>query len=219
MEGVIILKKLTALVLALALSVSYSAMAQAVPSKTIADLTRFEVTAENQPGDPDIFFLPLNEAAGEELPEYQKHLDICQMEIEKLAASESIERYFAKVTDSAAEPVDLRALLGIEKNAALNVFEFCPAIAGGFQEECGKVTVSMLFSTPYEEGEKVLVLIGIVTELEDGTYSVDWQAFEGIGQEALEEREETCGCVRVELTPEIVLAIQDGIALLAVVSR
>lgn len=214
------MKKILALVLALALSVSFCVMAQAAPSKTISDLTRFEVTAENQPGDPSIFLLPLNEAAvGEKMPEYQMHMDICQAEIERLTVSESVERYFANVTDSEAEPVDLRALLGAEENAALNVFEFCPAIAGGFQEKCGKVTASMLFSTPYEEGEKVLVLIGIVTVREDGTYSVAWQAFEGIGQKAVEDQEETYGCVRVELTPETVLAIQNGIALLAVVSK
>lgn len=214
------MKKILALVLTFALSISAAAVAQAAPSKTISDLTRFEVTAENQPGDPNIFLLPLNEAAvGEKMPEYQKHMDICQAEIEKLAGSESVERYFGNVTDSEAEPADLRALLGADENAALNVFEFCPAIAGGFREECGKVTASMLFSTPYEEGEKVLVLIGIVTVLEDGAYRVDWQAFEGIGQKAVEKQEETYGCVRVELTPEIVLAIQDGIALLAVVSK
>lgn len=216
------MKKLISLVLvaAFCLSAAVVAQAEAAPSKTTSDLTKFEVVAENQPNDTEIFLLPVNEMTmGESQEKYQESVDACQVEIEKLTASESVESYFANVTDSEGEPVDLRALLDVEADAALNVFEFCPVIAGGFREDCGKVTASMLFSTPYEKDEKVVVLIGIVTVLEDGTQSVVWQAFEGIGLDAVEDQEETYGCIRVELTPEIVLAIEEGTALLAVVSK
>ena len=215
------MKKIVCLVLMLALCLSTAAMAEDVPSKTTTDLTRFDVVAENQPGDPDIYLLPVNEVTvGEMLTDYQAHIDVCQVEIEKLALSESVEAYFAGVTDSEGNPVDLRALLGLEADTdLLNVFEFCPAIAGGFEEDCGKVSATMLFSTPYEKDEKVLVLIGIVTLHEDETQTVAWQAFEGIGQGAVEGQDETYGSVLVELTPEIVKAIQEELALLAVVSR
>ena len=77
----------------------------------------------------------------------------------------------------------------------------------------------MFFSTPYEKDEKVLVMIGIVTVLENGTQDVAWQVFEGIGLGAVESQEESVGSIQVELTPEIVMAIQNEIALLAIVSK
>lgn len=215
------MKKFVCLVLALTLCLAATALAESVPSKTTSDLTRFDVTAENQPDDANIYLLPVTAATvGERLADYQDHLDVCQVELEKLAASESAEAYFGDVTDSEGNPVDLRALLGVESDAdLLNVFEFCPAIAGGFREDCGKVTATMLFSTPYEKDEQVLVLVGIVTRNEDNTQTVAWQVFEGVGQGAVEEQNETYGSVLVEFTPEIVQAIQNGLALLAIVSR
>ena len=215
------MKKLVCFVLILALCLSTAAMAESLPSKTTADLTQFDVVAENQPNDPGIYLLPVNEVTvGDTLPDYQERIDVCQVEIDKLAAAESVEAYFEAVTDSEGNPVNLREMLDLKTDAdLLNVFEFCPAIAGGFQENCGKVTATMLFSTPYEKDEKVLVLIGIVTIHEDGTQTVVWQMFEGIGQGAVDSQEETYGSVLVELTPEIVKAIQDELALLAVVSK
>lgn len=214
------MKKLVCFVLAFMLCLSTAAMAESVPSKTTSDLTRFDVVAENQPNDPGIYLLPVNEVTvGERLPDYQERIDICQVEIEKLSGSETVESYFADATDSEGNPVDMKALLGVDEDAMLNVFEFCPAIAGGFREDCGKVTATLLFSTPYEKDEKVLVLIGIVTILEDGTQNVAWQVFEGIGLGAVEGQEEIYGSIRVELTPEIVAAIQNELALLAVVSE
>lgn len=215
------MKKFICLVAALVLCLSTVALAESYPSKTTSDLTRFDVVAENQPDDANIYLLPVNEVTvGEMLPDYQERIDICQVEIEKLAAAETVEAYFGEVKDSEGNPVNLREMLGLEADEEiLNVFEFCPAIAGGFQEDCGKVTATMLFSTPYEEGEQVLVLIGIVTVNEDGTQTVAWQVFEGVGQGAVEGQEETYGSIQVELTPEIVEAIQNETALLAVVSK
>lgn len=214
------MKKLVCLILALTTCVSAAAMAESVPSKTVADLTHFDVIAENQPGDATIYLMPVNEVTmGEMLPEYQERIDICQKEIERLAASETVESNFGEVTDADGNVVDLRALLDVDADAALNVFEFCPVIASGFREDCGKVTATMFFSTPYEKDEKVLVMIGIVTVLENGTQDVAWQVFEGIGLGAVESQEESVGSVQVELTPEIVMAIQNEIALLAIVSK
>ena len=124
----------------------------------------------------------------------------------KLAASDSIEAYFGA-------NVDLKALVAANQ---MNVFEFKPIIAGNYDVAYGKVTAKMLFSTPYEAGEKVAVMIGLVNENADGTITVDWNAFEGVGIAA--DQIEAAGSIQVELDAETVLAIQNGIALLAVVS-
>lgn len=229
------------MILVLLMSVSAVAMAESVPSKTVLAMTQFEVVAENQPDDANIFLLPVNEATvGEALPQYQEYIDACTLEIEKMAASENVESYFGEVVDAEGNVVDLRALLEVEDDVALDVFEFCPAIAGGFQEECGKVTAKLLFSTPYEKDEKVLVLIGVVTKLDetaeptaeptevpeteidvlaDETQSVKWHVFEGVGMDMVEDQEETYGSIQVELTQEIVNSIQNEMALMAVVSK
>ena len=212
------MKKVVAILLALILCLSAAALA-ATPSKTNSDLTRFDVIAENQPGDKGIYLLPVNEVTvGETLPDYQDRIDICEVEIAKLAASETVEDYFEGATDAEGNEVDLREMLGAKEDVKLNVFEFCPAIAGGFQEDCGKVTATMLFSTPYEKDQPVALMIGLVTIHEDGTQEVVWQAFEGVGLGEIEGDEGTYGAIRVELTQEIVNAIQDEIALVAVVS-
>ena len=159
------MKKMVCLVLALLMCVSAVALAESVPSKTVFALTHFEVTAENQVGDENVFLLPVNESTvGEALPNYQEYIDVCELEIQKMADSEDVVSYFGEVTDAEGNVVDMRELLGVEADEPLDVFEFCPAIAGGFQEDCGKVTATLLFSTPYEKDEKVLVLIGIVNQ-------------------------------------------------------
>ena len=46
-----------------------------------------------------------------------------------------------------------------------------------------------------------------------------WVAYEGVGAEVENAGVEEQGCIQVELNPEIILAIQEGTALLAVVSK
>lgn len=215
------MKKLACLILALALCISSSAMADTIPSKTTADLTKFDVVVENQPqpGEPHPYLLPVNELTfSHGLPHHERQLEILRLEIAKLSRM-GIDSYFATATDSNGRLVDLRTMLGLEAGAALNVFEFCEVVAGGFEEDCGMVTATMLFPTPYEKGEKVDVLIGIVTLLGDDAYTVDWQAFKGVGMDFVTMQEETHGSIRSVFTPEIVWAIENGIALLAVVSN
>ena len=156
----------------------------------------------------------------------------------------------------------------------LNIFEFMPIIAVGYEDEFGNVTLKMLFSTPYEKDEKVVAMIGLVDahenideviaeNVDDETdeadvsmqlasdeeraeeiQSVVWTAYEGIGVEIPEallaaaqsivaqqteqqgdaeltaegEPEVEMGCIQITLEPEMVKAIQEGIALLAIVS-
>lgn len=197
------MKKFACMLLALLLCLtSVAALAEYTPSKKAADLTKVEVTAENLPADSGFFIRIVNE----DETEYQKQLSICEAEVAKLAASDSVETYFGA-------NVDLKALVAANQ---MNVFEFKPIIAGGYDAAYGKVTAKMLFSTPYEAGEKVAVMIGLVNENADGTITVDWNAFEGVGIAA--DQVEAAGSIQVELDAETVLAIQNGIALLAVVS-
>ena len=74
----------------------------------------------------------------------------------------------------------------------------------------------MMRPTPYEAGEKVAVMIGLVTENENGETTVAWKVFEGVGIAA--EQVEDMGSIEVELDAETVLAIENDIALLAIVS-
>lgn len=197
------MKKFACMMLVLLLCLtSVAALAEYTPSKKAADLTKVEVTAENLPANSGFFIRIVNE----DETEYRKQLDICKEEVTKLAAASSVDTYFG--TD-----VDLKALVAAKQ---LNVFEFKPVTAGGYDAAYGKVTAKMLFSTPYEVGEKVAVLIGLVTENADGSTVVDWKAFEGVGVAA--DQVEAAGSIQVELDAETVLAIQNGIALLAVVS-
>lgn len=213
------MKKLVCFVLGLTLCLSASAMAESLPSKTTSDLTRFEVVAENQPNDPDIYLLPVNEVTvGGKLTDYQEILDICQVEIDRLSACETVEAYFEGVKDGEGQIGDLTVVLDAQEQS-LNVFEFCPVIAGGFKEGCGNVTATMLFATPYEKDEQVLVLIGIVTSHDDATQTVEWTMFDAVGLEPVENQVETAGRIQVELTEKTVLDIQGKTALLAVVSK
>lgn len=199
------MKKIVSLLVVLLMCLTTGAIAESVPSKTTGDLTQFEVAFANMPADTGFFILP----DAQDEAEYQNRLDICQKEVITLSQAKSITEYFGEVKDASGAVVNMAAQLGSD---TLNVYEFCALSAGGYEEANGAVTAKMLFSTPYEVGEKVLVMVGIVTVNQNGAQSVEWFVYEGVGAEEQ-------GCIRVELNPEIVLAIQNGTALLAIVSK
>lgn len=197
------MKKFTCALLVLMLCLSsVAALAEFVPSKTTEDLTRIEATAENLPEGASfaVYVISADEEA------YQEQVAACEAELAKLASAESIETYFG-------EDIDLKSMLNTD---TLNVYEFAPIAADGFDVSYGSVTAQMLFSTPYEEGQKVVVMIGILTENEDGTSSIVWKAFEGVG--IATDSVETAGSIQVELDAETVDAIQNGTAFIAIVS-
>lgn len=206
------MKKIVCILVALMLCLSAVAFAESVPSKKVDDLTKVTVTGVNLPADSG-FFLRLIVDNEEE---YQHLVEICQKEIEKLALSESIIDYFGVVKNTNEDVVDMVTQLESE---TLNVYEVWPVIAGGYEEDYGAVTVEMLFSTPYEKNEKVLVLIGLVTENQDNTQNVEWVAYDGFGMDLENAGTEGWGGIQAELDPEIILAIQNGTALLAIVSK
>lgn len=206
------MKKIACIVLALLLCLSMAAMAESVPSRTTTDLTTVTVAAENMPADANFTLTPITEVDPANMtPEMQVRVEACNAEIAKLNESGNAVEYFGEVTDANGNAVSLTELLGTDE---VNVYEFFPLSAEGFEVEYGAVTATMVFSTPYEEGQQVAVLVGIVTENADGTQSVAWQVFDGVGTSAAEG-----SGIKVTFTPEILEQVQNGTALMAIVSR
>lgn len=210
------MKKIVCLTLALLLCLSAVALAEeAVPSKNTSDMVVVEVDPAlntNVPADSGFVVIPVLEEDEAQAVEYADNIALCQEEIVKLMESAAggtdasgVEAYFGEVRDSEGNVVVLSEALSAP---ALNVFEFMPLVAANYDEAYGNVTLTFQFKTPYAQDEPVLVMIGL-RNAETG--EMEWTVFEGIG--VGEE-----GAVQVEFTPEILKAIQDGNALLAVVS-
>lgn len=202
-------KIITGMTLLLAfLLCTMTASARTIPSVTLGDLTQIEVTVEN-PQDGAGFFLRL---VAETEEEHAARWDACRTEIDRIAQAQSLQSYFAQAVDTQGVPFDVEAFLDAQ---ALSCHEFAPIIAGNYAEEMGLVTASFLFPTPYEKDEQVVVMIGLVSVDEAGVQSVMWTAHPGIGVEADDQSIR----IHTELTPEMVIGIQEGVALLAVISE
>lgn len=210
------MKKIVCLTLALLLCLSAVALAEeVVPSKNTSDMVVVEVDPAlntNVPADSGFVVIPVLEEDEAQAVEYAENIALCQEEIVKLMESAAggtdasgVEAYFGEVRDSEGNVVVLSEALSAP---ALNVFEFMPLVAANYDEAYGNVTLTFQFKTPYAQDEPVLVLIGL-RNAETG--EMEWTVFEGIG--VGEE-----GAVQVEFTPEILKAIQEDNALLAVVS-
>ncbi len=209
------MKKIVCLVLAALLCLSMAALAEeAVPSKNTSDMVSVEIDPAlnpNLPADSGFVAFPVLEEDATQAEEYAESIALCQEEIVRLMAAaggtdaSGVEAYFGTVRDSEGNEVALSEALQAQM---LDVFEFMPLVVQNYDEACGDVTLTIQFKTPYEEGEPVLVLIGI-RNAETG--EMEWTAFEGAGVGE-------AGAVQVTFTPEILTAIQENVALLAVVS-
>lgn len=125
--------------------------------------------------------------------EDQAKVDVCNAEITKLGATTPAE-YFAGV--------DFAAVLG---TADVKVYEFVPVTMTGYDEAAGDVKATLTFATPYAADSKVVVMVGLV----DG---------EAITWTALEATVNAEGAVEVVFPAALMTGIQNGTALLAVVS-
>ena len=209
------MKKIVCLVLAALLCLSMAALAEeAVPSKNTSDMVSVEIDPAlnpNLPADSGFVTFPVLEEDATQAEEYAESIALCQEEIVRLMAAaggtdaSGVEAYFGTVRDSEGNEVALSEALQAQM---LDVFEFMPLVVQNCDEAYGDVTLTIQFKTPYEEGEPVLVLIGIQNA---GTEAMEWTAFEGAGAGE-------AGAVQVTFTPEILTAIQENVALLAVVS-
>ena len=210
------MKKIVCLTLALLLCLSAVAWAEeVVPSKNTSDMVSVEIDPALNPAlpvDSGFVVIPVLEEDEAHLAAYPEHIALCQEEIAKLMESAAggtdasgVEAYFGEVRDSEGNRVMLSEALSAQ---ALNVFEFMPLVVSNYDESYGNVVLTFQFKTPYAQGEPVLVLIGMQNA---ETEEMEWTAFEGVGVG-------DAGAVQVEFTPEILTAIQENIALLAVVS-
>lgn len=209
------MKKIVCLVLAALLCLSMAALAEeAVPSKNTSDMVSVEIDPALNPNLPEnsgFVAFPVLEEDATQAEEYAESIALCQEEIVRLMAAaggtdaSGVEAYFGTVRDSEGNEVALSEALQAQM---LDVFEFMPLVVQNYDGAYGDVTLTIQFKTPYEEGEPVLVLIGI-RNAETG--EMEWTAFEGAGVGE-------AGAVQVTFTPEILTAIQENVALLAVVS-
>lgn len=195
------MKKLICLVLVLLCFASVAA-AESVPSKTTADMvTVTEIKTGTGVVASNLVIAPVTSAAVD-----TEAAENCSREIEKLVASASVVEYFGEVKDSEGNEVKIVELLNSE-NVTVN--EFVPLVVDNYSAAYGSVTVSFTFSTPYEANKPVLVLVGITNPT---TGEIEWVALEGVGTGV-------DGGIAVEFTPEILEAIQNGTAMMAVVSE
>lgn len=184
------MKKIIALVLSLVLLCSASAVfADATPSKTTADLVAAEVAVEN----PVEGKTPALEAATE-----QADLDAAAAELAKLT-EQGVDAYFGAEAVAA-----VAAILG--EGAEVSVDEFLPIKVVDYEEGMGDATITLEFPTAYAAGEKVAILVG----LPEGD-AIVWNVYEGVGLEN--------GQVQFTLPADVMLAIVNGTALVAVVSK
>lgn len=192
------MKKLICLVLAMLLCVSAVA-AMAAPSPTTDD---FNTTQTNKPKTSALVVKTI--ALDSE--EYKALVEKCMAELQKLQEAGSAAVYFGEVIDSEGNKVSFAELFGED---GLTVCELMPLVVANYEDTLGNVKVTFQFSTPFEKGEEVVVLIGLV---DAQTGEVEWYALKGVGTG-------DNGAIEVEFTPELLEAIQNGQALIAVLKK
>lgn len=192
------MKKLICLVLAALLCVG-AAAAMAAPSPTTGDLN---TTKTNTPKTSSLVVktIALDSA------EYKALVEKCLAELEKLKNSESSAAYFGEVIDSEGNKVSFAELFGED---ILTVCEMMPIIVENYDESLGDVKITLQFATPFEKGEEVVILIGLINEQTD---EVEWYALKGVGTGV-------DGAVEVVVTRKMMTAIQNGQALIAALKK
>ena len=174
------MKKIISLVLALILSLSVASALAATKSPDTND----SYDTESLVGR--LILIPDSKLAAELL--------------EILKASASIDDFFGEVITVDGTKVLLSDLLGTDK---LTVNEFVGVTYEGPMDK--KIKVAITVPSVYKEGERVIVVIGIVEGEE-----VTWYGFEGTVNKKSQ--------VIVELTPELFKAMKDKDCIIAIVS-
>lgn len=196
------MKKLISLALAMLLCVSAVAMAE--PSKSTANMTSV-LDVKSEAALPAGFIIaPItDDTATEEQAEQCKQM---VQEIYEAAKAGSLLKYFGDLQDYAGESIDLQKVLGTD-NPVVN--EIMPLIVKNYDSACGKVTVTFKFATPYQQDEPVVAVIRV---LDPATGKVTQVGLMGKGTGA-------DGAVELEFPAEVMMAIQNGIATMAIVSK
>ena len=192
-------RKLLSMMLALVLVLGLSGSAfAAVPSKTTQDMTTvgtLEVANAVEGADQVAITLPAESAA-------------VVSELEKIVAfvnneGNDVVSYFG---DAARE--EIAALLPEGANVdGMEMNEFAPLALENYSEEFGDITVGFTFATQYTVGQNLVAMVGVVNA--EGT--VDWSAMAAEAQED--------GSVKVTFTQEALTSIQNGDAMIAILSE
>ena len=185
------MKKIMALLITFTMLACSFAVAESVPSKTTGDMTMFEIDVENPGNEGPVLYAEPSESADAALID--------------LINADSIEAYFADAVTVDGKPAVITEMLELSSQE-LNIYEFTGCFAHGFVDDCGRVIGKMTFATPYPEGEKVIAMIGIVKK----DY-VQWTALEGTADET--------GAIVAVFPQDLVLAIQNGTAMIAIISK
>lgn len=211
------MKKLLCMIMAL-ICVCGVAFA-AVPSPTLGDLEDASGSwVKPEFGDgKGMFVEPLNEFSPRfGLEEYQELMEVGDAELLKLQAAQKVTDYFGEViVASTGARVPLLELFdGVEPQ----IYEFSPVIAGGYNLAYGHVVATLLFATPYNPGDEVAVLIGIIeySDVEGEEPTVTWYAFRGLCVSVPEV--DGAEGIEVQFSPEMMQLLQDRDTLIAIAS-
>lgn len=123
--------------------------------------------------------------------------------------------YFAQADTVAAQIAEL--LPEDFDVSTLVMYEFAPLTAINYDPEYGDVVATMVFATKYSPDQTLVALVGIVKGVdEDGAPIVEWTALkaEAVENEADPEK----GCVRVYFPQELLPEIENGNAMIAILS-
>ena len=196
------MKKLICLVLAMLLCVGCAAMAMAASSKTTSNMTNTSYVV------PPIE-IPVQEnlviGTGEGTQDAQAQAQ-CDQLVEELAAVGSVAEVFGDLKDDEGETIDLVEILGTDKPV---VNEVTPLVIKNYNPASGNMKINFTFATPYQKNEPVVVVIRVV---DPKTGKLTQYAIKGIGSGV-------DSGIEVEFPPEVMEAIQNGTATMAVVSK
>ena len=182
------MKKLVAFICVVLMLVAGTTFSETVPSK-IGSLPTVTVL------DPENFYIVAEEDE-----------ELTANEFAKVQEEENILDYFGE--EAAGE---ILTVLGADAQPVLE--EFCSAIAVNWTPEVGDATAKIQCATPFEEGQKVAILIGIVRGGE-----IEWHVFEGVGCEKDPAHPEMDGAVLVTFDAATVEAIAKYDTILAVLA-
>ncbi|MBQ9264165.1 MAG: hypothetical protein IJ189_08160 [Clostridia bacterium] len=187
------MKKFVALMLALVLALTaVAAIAETTKSVTSGDTnkttttpakTTKTTTTTTTTDTAPAFYIMISRSAS--------RVAKANEEIAKLAEAANVAEYFGKAEEIAA-------ILG---EGEYKVNELWPVIAANYDESMGDIVATFTFATPYEDGEKVAVLLSV-----DG----EWSVFEGEAKD---------GAITVTLDAATVEKVVESGALIAIVNK
>lgn len=194
------MKKRICLVLGILLCVAPAAFAMAAPSKTTSDLTGSgSVTTAAGDAVPGDIAIEITAHKTEQQAN-------CEKLIDEIASADALEEVFGELQDEAGRSLDLAEILGTDKPV---VNEVVPLVVTNYSPDFGRLKASFTFSTPYEKGQTVVVVIRVV-DLKTG--AVKQFVLKGVGNGVNDG-------IEVVFPSEVLEAVQDGTATMSVISK